>query len=92
MGKRIAATFEQSKPFLKSPKLLIHRDDKKEVALACDAFQYGLGAVPPHKMRDGSEHPILFAFRDPNKSREELLERESTRCYFWRKEMADSLH
>ena len=44
-GKEQQLAFEQSKSFLKSSKLLIHYDDKKELTLACDASQYGLGAV-----------------------------------------------
>ena len=44
-GKEQQLALEQSKSFLKSSKLLVHLDDKKELTLACDASQFGLGAV-----------------------------------------------
>ena len=62
-AKEQKLAFEQSKSFLKSSKLLVQYDDKKELTLACDASQYGLEAVLSHQMQDGSEHPISFASR-----------------------------
>ena len=62
-GKDQQQAFEQFKSFLKSSRLLVHYDDKKELILACDASQNGLGAVLSHKMEGGSEHPISFASR-----------------------------
>ena len=62
-GKDHQQAFEQSKSFLKSSRLLFHYDDKKELILACNVSQNGLGAVLSHKMEDGSKHPISFASR-----------------------------
>ena len=38
-GKEQQLAFDQSKSFLKSSKLLVHYDDKKELTLACDGSQ-----------------------------------------------------
>ena len=53
-------TFQKSKEFLKSSKLLVHFDSQKDLTLACDTSQYGLGAVLWHRMEDGSEHPTEY--------------------------------
>ena len=68
MGKDQQQAFEQSKSFLKSSRLLVYYDDKKELILACDASENGLGAVLSHKMEDGSEHPISFESRTLTKA------------------------
>ena len=75
---------QQSKSFLKSSRLLVHYDDKKELILACDASENGLGAVLSHKMEDGSEHPISFASRTLTKAETNYsnLEREALAVIF----------
>ena len=52
-GKDQQQAFAQSKSFPKSSRLLVHYDDKKELILACDASQNGLGSVLSHRMEDG---------------------------------------
>ena len=44
-GKEQIQEFHKSKEFLKSSRLLVHFDSQEELTLACDAPQYGLGAV-----------------------------------------------
>ena len=75
---------QQSKSFLKSSRLLVHYDDKKELILACDASQNGLGAVLSHNMEDGSEHPISFVSRTLTKAERNYsnLQREARAVIF----------
>ena len=55
--------FERSKKLLTSSKLLVHFDPKLEIILACDASEYGIGAVLSHRIPDGSEKPVGFVSR-----------------------------
>ena len=56
-------SFREVKCLLQSSRVLTHFDDKLPLILASDASPYGLGAVLPHRMPDGSEKPIGFASR-----------------------------
>ena len=49
-GQEQVQAFQKSKEFLKSSRLLVHFDSQKELTLACDASQCGLGAVLSHRM------------------------------------------
>lgn len=51
---------------LTSSSLLMHFDPSLPIVLACDASQYGVGAVLTHKMPDGSEQPVGYVSRTLN--------------------------
>ena len=58
--------FAKSKELLQSAELLVHFDPVKELVLATDASDYGLGAVLSHKMEGGTECPIGYMSRSLN--------------------------
>ena len=62
-GTKEERAFKESKKLLLALQLLVYFDPKQEIQLACDASGYGIGAVPSHKMPDGSEKPIGFVSR-----------------------------
>ena len=53
--------FETTKTQLSSSSVLVHYDPHMPVKLACDASQYGVGAVISHTMPDVSVRPIAYA-------------------------------
>ncbi len=59
-GKKEQNSFDMSKQLLISSQVLVHFNPRLEIRLACDASEYGLGAVLPHIMPDGSERPVGF--------------------------------
>ena len=65
-------SFQKLKDQLSSDQVLVHYDSTLPVCLACDASQYGVGAVISHLMPDGTERPIAYGSRTLTKSREEL--------------------
>ena len=72
----------------------MHFNPALKLVLACDASQYGVGAVLAHKYPDGSEHPIGYASRslssaDRNYSQ---LEKEGLACVFGVKHFHSSLY
>ena len=76
--------FEKSKELLVSSKLLIHFDSSLPLVLACDASQYGIGAVLAHRLPDGSERPIGYVSRTLNIAERNYsqLEKEGLACVF----------
>ena len=50
--------------------MLVHYDSSLPLILACDASQYGVGAVVAHAMPDGSEKPVAFGSRTLSKAEE----------------------
>ena len=53
--------FQQSKEMLTSSSVLVHYSPTLELTMACDASQYGLGAVLSHYFPKGEEKPIAYA-------------------------------
>ncbi|VDI15716.1 Hypothetical predicted protein [Mytilus galloprovincialis] len=76
--------FIESKQLLKSASVLVHFESKKKLILACDASQYGLGAVLSHKMDDGSDKPIAYTSRTLTSAEKNysVLEKESLAIIF----------
>ena len=76
--------FEKAKELLKSAELLVHFDPEKELILASDASDYGVGAVLSHRMENETEHPIGYVSRSLNNAERSYstLEKESLATIF----------
>ena len=76
--------FQQSKEMLLSSQVLVHFDPTREIRLACDASDYGIGAVLSHRMPDGTEKPVGFASRTLSSAEKKYsqLEKEALACVF----------
>ncbi|EYC37500.1 hypothetical protein Y032_0784g2333 [Ancylostoma ceylanicum] len=55
--------FDRAKEVLSSDLLLTHFDPSKEIVVAADASENGIGAVISHRFSDGTEKPIYHACR-----------------------------
>ena len=75
-------TFEQSKKLLLSSQVLVHFDPCLEIRLACDASDYGIGAVLSHLLPDGEEKPMGFVSRTLTEAEKKYLqdEKEALAC------------
>ena len=76
--------FEATKEALQTDSLLVHYDSSKPLLLACDASQYGLGAVLSHICENGEERPIAFVSRTltPAEKNYSQLEKEGLAIIF----------
>ncbi len=74
--------FQRSKELLLSSQALVHFDLKLEIRVACDASDYGIGAVLSHIMPDGSEKPVGFMSRTLNGTERKYsqIEKEALAC------------
>ena len=69
-SKECQVAFCKLKMQLSSQPVLVHYDSSLPLILACDASQYGVGAVIAHAMPDGSEKPVAFGSRTLSKAEE----------------------
>lgn len=76
--------FTQSEKALIGDSLPVHFDEKKQIILACDTSQYGLGAILLHVIDDGKEHPVAYASRTltPAEKNYSQLEKEGLAIIF----------
>ena len=76
--------FLKLKDQLSSDQVLAHYDSSLPVRLACDASQYGVGAVLSHLMPDGTERPIAYGSRTLTKAERNYaqIEREAAAIIF----------
>nr|XP_039248881.1 uncharacterized protein K02A2.6-like [Styela clava] len=75
--------FLEAKKLMTSNTVLTHYDPSLTLKLACDASQYGLGAVMSHVMKDGSERPIAFSSKSlTEKTKEIFTNRERGPCNY----------
>ncbi|XP_064396342.1 uncharacterized protein K02A2.6-like [Halichondria panicea] len=76
--------FQKSKQLLTSSNLLVRFDPTLPIVLACDASQYGIGAVLAHTMPDGSERPVGYVSRTLNDAEKNYaqLEKEGLALVF----------
>ena len=83
-GKEQQEAFEKAKELLQSAELLVHFDPAKELILAADASDYGVGAVLSHKTEGGTERPIGYMSRSLNEAERNYstLEKEALAIIF----------
>ena len=76
--------FEKAKELLQSSELLVHFDPSKELILATDASDYGVGAVLSHKVESGAVRPIGYMSRSLNAAERNYstLEKEALAIIF----------
>ena len=76
--------FKKAKELLQSAELLVHFDPAKELILAADASDYGVGALLSHKMDGGAECPIGYMSRSLNEAERNYstLEKEALAIIF----------
>ena len=72
------AVFQLAKQALRSDAVLVNFDTSKPLILACDASQYGIGAILYHIFEDRREKPIAYTSQtlNPAEKRYSQLEKE----------------
>lgn len=83
-AKEQQEAFEASKQLLTSSQILVHFDPKLPLIVACDASNYGIGAVLAHQFPDGSERPIGYVSRTLSAAEVNYsqIEKEGLACVF----------
>ncbi len=74
-GAKHESAYVQAKQLLQTDKVLAHYNEKKPLAVVCDASPYGLGDLLFHLECDGQEKPICFASRTMTCDRADALSR-----------------
>ena len=62
-GTEQQQAFREARALLQADLLLAHYDPSKPLVVACDASQYGIGAVLSHVLDDETERPIAYVSR-----------------------------
>ena len=93
-GPEQEQAFSEAKNALQDDSLLVHYDETKPLILACDASQYGLGALLSHVMENGTERPIAYASRTltPAEKNYSQLEKEGLAIIFGVKKFHNYLY
>ena len=78
------SAFQKAKNILTSSSFLVHFDPDKELVLACDSLEDGLGAVLFHRFEDGYDRPIAYASRTlaPAECKYSQLDKEALAIVF----------
>ena len=86
--------FKLAKEALQADSILVHYDSTKPLLLACDASEYGIGAVLSHILDTGEEKPIAYASRNLNSAEHHYsqLEREGLAIVFGMKKFHNYLY
>lgn len=76
--------FQDAKTALQADSLLVHYDTTKPLVLACDASDYGIGAILSHVMDGDQERPIAYVSRtlSPAEKKYSQLEKEALAIIF----------
>ena len=93
-GQEQDEAFSAAKEALQDDSLLVHYDESEPLILACDASQYGLGAVLSHTMEDDTERLVAYASRTLTAAEKRYyqLEKEGLAIIFGTKKFHNYLH